>query len=285
MKLLKKSIAFILAIILAMSMLTCLSFASEKTEYLVLGDSIGWGAGLLNPEEACAGKIVADTNGYAYKNDAISGFQSHQLFTYIHTDEITSDIIKADIISISIGGNDFLQDHLVPLLFNAVVKKDYSLFHDAANKFYDNLCGIVSYIKEINPDVTIILQTICNPRYDFLRDIFQYGANLVNECFFRYVDENPDTVYIVDVEKALFGRKDCVAIDTVHPNAKGNIEIARLILAKLNELGLGSNTEPIILNDGIDMKPQLNNISKYMKYLIQKLIFDTKTRHFRRTIK
>ena len=66
------------AVILSVVMLLCAfnlgAFAQEeKLSYLVLGDSIGYGSGLRNSKEACYGKIVADTNGYDYANDAIPG--------------------------------------------------------------------------------------------------------------------------------------------------------------------------------------------------------------------
>lgn len=57
-----------------------------------------------------------------------------------------------------------------------------------------------------------------------------------------------------------FGRRSAVishstellADDCVHPNAKGNVELARHMLILLKNLGLGGNTEPVILTPGMD---------------------------------
>ena len=73
-----KQTRILLSLLLA-AVLVCTCFvpaavaADAPLRYVVLGDSIGYGAGVLNPDEACYGRIVADTNGYDYQNHAVSG--------------------------------------------------------------------------------------------------------------------------------------------------------------------------------------------------------------------
>ena len=110
MKTTKKIIAVILFIIFAFGCFSLTASANSGLNYLVLGDSIGVGQGLLNPTEACYGKVVADTNGYKYKNYAVGGYTTGNLLGYMEVDFVDEAIREADIISLSIGGNDFLMD-------------------------------------------------------------------------------------------------------------------------------------------------------------------------------
>ncbi|MBR6940813.1 MAG: hypothetical protein IKH65_08410, partial [Clostridia bacterium] len=92
---LRKIAAIILSVLVVAGSLGVTAFAEEsKPYYLVLGDSIGYGSGLLNPKEAVYGKIVADTNGYDYQNDAVPGHTTANLIERIQTDEVSEHIKK-----------------------------------------------------------------------------------------------------------------------------------------------------------------------------------------------
>ena len=252
MKTTKKIIAVILFIVFAFGCFSLTASANSGLNYLVLGDSIGVGQGLLNPTEACYGKVVADTNGYKYKNYAVGGYTTGNLLGYMEVDFVDEAIREADIISLSIGGNDFLMD-MGSLAFSPWAFGDYSKFDEIADKFYDNFSKIVKRIRSINPDVVLLVQNLYNPRFDLLRDMFQEGVNRLNAGYSKYLKNHPGSFYIVDVASAFEGNKDLICIDSVHPSAEGNLLIAKLTLKKLYALGLGSSTTPIVKNEGIDI--------------------------------
>lgn len=250
-----KKVLSLISLVLVFSMLLSFSaFAAqgEKLNYVVIGDSIARGAGVLNPDEACYGLMVANTNGYDYANHGIDGYTSAALLRLLDEKEVLDDIISADIISISIGGNDFLTSNILALLWADKVTKNYDVFYGIRDRFYENFCQIIGKIKAVNPDALILMQTVYNMRHDFLQGVNQVGSDLLNECYRRYLDENPEAYVIIDVASVLDGRRDCLAVDTIHPNGTGNIEIARLILAALKEKGLGEVTEPVILIEPLE---------------------------------
>lgn len=251
----KKAVSLVLALLMALSVCVFTSSAEEPLNYVAVGDSIAFGAGVYNSTEACYAKIVADTNGYNYKNDSVSGFKSAQLLEYLKTnDETIEDISNADILTLSIGGNDFIQEKLPVLIVKALAFNDYSMFDDITDVFKVNFEKIIARIKEINPDCTILVQNIYNPRYDYAREVYAYGLGLVNDVFSGYLAENPGAYQIIDVCSAFDGRQDLIANDEVHPSADGNIVIATLILNKLAELGLGTATEPVVNVPGYEQK-------------------------------
>ena len=251
----KKFIATILSVVIIICSLGITSLAADdKVFYLVLGDSIAFGSGLTNPREACYGKIVADTNGYEYVNHSIPGHTTTNLINRLSEEAVIEAVKKADIISISIGGNDFLLSDIVDLMYNAMVKENYEQFDAIADGFYTNFCTIVDIINSHNPDAVILMQTLYNPQSGYIRDVYQQGADRINECISKYNKEHPGEIIIVDVATPLGDNLDNYAEDSIHPSTAGNEIIAQEVLNTLSEIGLGSSTEMIIAEKGKDIE-------------------------------
>lgn len=250
----KKLISVILSLSLICGIFAFTASASEeKPFYLVLGDSIAYGSGLANPKEACYGKIVADTTGYEYVNHSIPGHTTGNLINRLSNETVVADLKKADIISISIGGNDFLTSNLVGLMFEAIVLRDYSRFDAIADGFYTNFCEIVDIINSHNEDAVILMQTLYNPQSGYLREPYQQGADRINAAIERYNAENPGEIVIVDVGTALADDMANYASDEIHPSAKGNEIIAVTVLETLCRLGLAQTSAPVISAVGQDI--------------------------------
>lgn len=254
MKNLKKSVAVLLCLVMILMSLSAVAFAEEKQFYLVLGDSIGYGSGIRNSQDACYGKIVADTNGYEYANHAIPGHTTTNLIARLKEDVVKADVEKADIISISIGGNDFLMSNLYGLMFDAMVKEDYSKFDEIAHSFYENFSTIISMIRELNGEAVILMQTLYNPQSGYLRAPYQQGADRINAAIEKFSKENPGEIIIVDVATALNSDMGNFASDAIHPSAKGNEEIAKAVLSEIAKFSPEGKTEPVINVKGDDIK-------------------------------
>lgn len=254
LKSLKKLIAIILTVTFCIGIISVSASAKEKLNYLLLGDSIAEGFGITNPDEASYGKIIADTNGYNYKNDAIMGRNSVGLVNHLTNDEeYINDVKWADIISVSIGGNDFLLDHAALLIVEGIIFNDYSKFDKIGETFYENFSKSMDRIHGINPNAKILVQLLYTSwTFDFARKPYKQAAKRINDAIIKYVEENPQNICAVDTSEVFDGRRDCISTDTIHPNAQGNIELAKAVQSKLCEIGLANTAELVLLVPGID---------------------------------
>ena len=271
MKNIRRGIALFLSMLLLLSCFATASFAAdENLQYLILGDSIGYGAGVLNPDEACFGRIVANTNGYAYQNYAVCGHRTENLLKMLQREQVAQAVKDADIISISIGGNDFLTDNAAGLVLDAVLRKDYTRMDSIAAQLRINFAEIIETILALNPDVTILMQTLYNPGKSFYRAPYQEAADRINNTIRDYLADHPGAYTIVDVATAFGDDPSYIAQDVTHPSAKGNEKIATLILETLHDLGLGSATEPTVTVRGVDQNDwSLSTICLHIRHLVQ----------------
>ena len=266
----KKLICVLLA---AALLLTCAlpAFGADAPHYVVLGDSIAQGYGVYNRGEAAYGRIVADTNGYTYANYGVNGLRSWDLIELLKTDEVAADVAKADIVSLSIGGNDYLQQNL-PKIFADLARGDYKIVNDIQNNFRGYFAEIVTMLRDANPGAALFVQTLYNPQYGALRDAYGMATARINEVITDYLEANPGAFYLVDTVPVMEGHPEYIAADTIHPSAVGNEALAKLVLQRLYEEGLGENTEPVINKRGIDEIPFTSYFFKAIRDFFAKII-------------
>ena len=120
------------------------------------------GFGVENKEDAAYGKIVADTNGYNYRNLAQVANDTQDLIRKIETvDEFRESIAWADVINICIGSNNYLASKdVVWITIGALFGTNDKKLDEIAYGIYDDLNTIYSLIREINPDATLIFDNI-----------------------------------------------------------------------------------------------------------------------------
>lgn len=260
----KKGIALLLSVAMILS-LCVTAFAEQPQKLVMLGDSIAWGTGVYNSEEACYGRIVANTNGYEYANYAVDGTRSWDLLEKIEVPEVKQSVETADIINISIGGNDYLQQNLLVIVPEVLLGIDENM-DNIEEDFGEYFAQIIERIKELNPEVTIIVNTLYNPEKLLLGYIYGQAVMRVNRQINAYHDAHSEDFVLMDVSDVM-ANPMCVAADTIHPSAVGNEVIAGVMLKTLYNLGLGENLEPVIVTKGIDEIPYTSYILRFIRML------------------
>lgn len=213
---------------------------SDKTQIVYLGDSIAEGILGASPlplrHEYAYGNVIGRRNDYSYANHSVSGHLTNNMLELISNASgydgarmLVSNIQTADIVHISIIGNDILQDRDIELEGNpygdyvsmhqvvcdAMIRNNYEGLNLAlygttdesgTAGSYGNLVKIVERLIELNPDAVIIFQKVYNP-------IFSEDTPLVKpltraELEKAGVDITPDSLHALGDN--LIGRMNAV---------------------------------------------------------------------------
>lgn len=251
MKTTKRIISLILVAIMTLTLAlpTLAAEEANKTKFVLLGDSIAQGFGLgEEPADWYAlgyGQIIADANGYDYVNHAIGGHTTYNLNKRLQEEAVIKDVAEADIIAVSIGGNNFLLGGLYQMIIEALLFKKYDLVEKTAEEFYVDFGLALDKIKAINPDAQLMVQTLYNPRDDILGKVYQHAVDLLNSNIKKIAEERKGAYIIVDVYTPFVGHTEYIQDDQIHPNEAGHYVIAAEYLKVLKDLGLGEADKPL----------------------------------------
>ncbi|MGZ4111760.1 MAG: GDSL-type esterase/lipase family protein [Tumebacillaceae bacterium] len=225
-------------------LLTWLVFATPASAYpltplptnvslVAVGDSIsaGWGA------PAIRGVRV---NGYVSQlhrqlltrgladlhNLGVPGLTSGQfLFLLDHWPEASHYLKEADIITLSIGGNDIIwTDHQSP--------GDVLKMREAMTKYEANIDTILTKIRALNPSARVFVLEVYNPFAvdDARHKMLSPWVDWVNDSIIKSGVYHNATV-VPTATLFLGHEKECInlANDDIHPNITGHTKIAELI--------------------------------------------------------
>ena len=283
----KKIIASVLCVVLLACCAAALAACNndgetaEKTEIVYLGDSIAEGILGASPlglrHEYAYANVLGRRNDFEYYNHSVSGHLTRDLLALLNNDlgydgarGLILHVQEADIIHVSILGNDLLQDMSMNDVVLEAAQGLYTIIDGIAETAYENITGIVARIRELNPDATLIFQNVYNPlgekstlvdeetratlaaEHDtYPEDFRQLGAGILdrlNGVLDRYLAEHPGAFIIADAQ-AEFDRifaedyergKDLIYPDYIHPSNEGHAVLADLTQGILEEQGLAN---------------------------------------------
>ena len=241
---------------------------------LFLGDSIAeaiLGASPLSERESYGYYgVVGIVNNFWYVNRSISGHQTKQLLDYIRQGDdgamLTDTHIRtADIIHISILGNDLLQNNLGEIMYNELIGET-EITDLILAKAAENFAAIVTVLREKNPDAVLIFQSVYNPIHpdsvlvnarvrklladrgiapDQYRTQCQPTLDKLNDIPRSYLEDHPDAFIYLDVCAEFNRIYDAdpdrgirlIYSDDIHPSNEGHAVIADLITDQMIRLG------------------------------------------------
>ena len=253
---------------------------------LFLGDSIGEAIAGMSPltEREAYGYygILGNCNELTYYNRAVTAFTSGNLLSYIKRENegvtlMKSMITGADLIHISILGNNFLNSSHNQMMID-LANEDYDDIRARQEKATQNLDAILTYIRSLNPDAVIVVQTLYNPTgpdsplvpararavlaekgigpADY-HDLMSKMIVEINKVFTDYLEAHTVTgedgkeirpFELADVSAAfeeIYEREparwsDLFCDDGVHPSNEGHAVIAGVLQDTFAELGFSS---------------------------------------------
>ncbi len=275
----KKVIVTLLITAVVASLCLCAAGCDKEPLLIVyLGDSIGEGIAGISPvserERNAYYGIIGIRNEYEFRNRAVSGHQTKDMLEIIKREDedvkMTRTLLTdADIIHVSILGNDLLLEDLGQLIIDAV-NEDFTTLNTILEKSEANFAEIIETLRGYNPDATLMIQTLYNPVFEdcdlisaATREVLDemeipeseyrgYGAILLdrlNAIITDYLAAHSNAYIIIDV-KTEFERiyqedaargAGLVFVDSIHPSNEGHAVIADLIQSKLETLKLAKS--------------------------------------------
>ena len=254
--------------------------AVEKTEIVYLGDSIAEGILGASPlglrHEYAYANVLGRRNDLTYYNHSVSGHLTKDLRAILENEDLDYDMARglllhvseADIIHVSILGNDLLQSMNMNAVVLEAAQDKYDIINGTAATASANIAVIVDRLKELNPDALIIFQNVYNPlsekstlvdgptratlsaKYRIEEgDLRELGSGILdrlNGVLDNYIKEHPDAFVIADA-RSEFDRifeedyergKGLIYPDYIHPSNEGHAVLADLTQGILEERGL-----------------------------------------------
>lgn len=245
--------------------------AQEATRSItILGDSISTGYGL--PEnELSYSDYLGEYYGAEVNNFAVNGAETSDLLKRLKEKEVISSAEKADLICVSIGGNNILGPFTKAAAASGILSggslsvQDASALIDslsdslsqAASEAAKSIPEIKDRLREINPDANIVFQTVYNP-FESSDPAYEEVMKALHAVTAMYIAPINKAVKSLDclnadvctsVEGNAYNYTNIGKLD-IHPNNIGHMVIAGRIINAAQQNG-----------DGNVFKRQLESIS------------------------
>lgn len=204
---------------------------SERNEgktIVALGDSLTRGTG-DEEGKGYIGYLIEEleertSENLTLNNYSVKGYRSEQLLNQVKGETIQSQIKNADIILMTIGGNDLFQGG------QTLVSPDEESIALVEDQYLKNLKETLDLIKANNQNALIFLVGLYNPFIDLddaasttavVRD-WNYSTN-------QLLDQYPNAVFVPTFDLFQLKVNDYLYSDKFHPNNKGYRLIAERV--------------------------------------------------------
>jgi lysophospholipase L1-like esterase len=210
-------------------------FFPKDVHLLALGDSLTEGIGDRQGQGGYVGRLQQwleqhkGVRTVSVINLGKRGLQLNQLDEVV--DQHAAQIERADLILMTIGGNDIMKvvrSHFFDL--------SYELFDKEQTRFAERLDHLLASIRAANPDATIVLVGLYNPFSSSLPNIpeidevIERWNNGSKQVLKRY-----DRTIFVNVKDLFDNRDDVLYNDEFHPNEIGYEQMAKRVYDELTK--------------------------------------------------
>jgi lysophospholipase L1-like esterase len=195
-----------------------------------IGDSKGQGGYL--PYLA---KMLDNESGVeevSVQNFGVKGHRTDQLIKRLELPAIKKAIGEADMVTVTIGGNDMMK-----IIKENFLSLELSLFQAEKSAYASRVRMAIESIRSANPDVAIVLIGFYNPFFQWFSNIKEMNDIVEewNEAGSLVVEEYPNVIFVEIDDLFLDNGESLLFDDNFHPNDKGYQLIAERVYEELGE--------------------------------------------------
>jgi lysophospholipase L1-like esterase len=163
-----------------------------------------------------------------FYNFGVKGNRTPQLLKRLQTDEMNEQLSTADLVILTIGGNDIMK-----VVKDNISNLQLSIFDKEKEVYINHLYQIMNTIIRANPDAYIVLVGVYNPFSQWFSDIKELDQIVSDwNVASQGVVANYQNAYFVGIEDLFKSSTESLLhTDNFHPNNKGY----ELIAQRLNE--------------------------------------------------
>lgn len=231
----------------------------NNIRFVAIGDSLTEGVG----DETASGGYVPlvasnleesfSINSIEIENYGVAGDRSTQILKRINEQqEIQDDIASAEIISVTVGGND-----LMKVIQNNILGLSVEKFEKPGEKYQANLTKLLTTIRQLNSTAPIYVLGIYNPYYIYFPEITEMQTIIdqwntrtqavveqeermyfvpINDLIYQGIISDEEASEVPDADTLNELRNNAIYEgDNFHPNYNGYQLIAKAFTNKMKE--------------------------------------------------
>ncbi|MGE6258073.1 SGNH/GDSL hydrolase family protein [Heyndrickxia sporothermodurans] len=232
----KKFISIIAILMLVSSLFTSSAFAKSghaKKSLVALGDSITFGYNLDenndHPSKVAFPSIIGKDTDMRVRNLGVPGWSTEQLLNALRNDDKFRQAVRhADIITLNIGSNDFLQGLLASI-------ENPDVLPGILENMVENISSIISEIQSLS-DAKIVVYNIFNPfpTESGVHAYVDYILPPVNSDIYSVIQSSNGDVFLADAYSAIGDDQSIYIIkDDNHPTDLGHKILAEIAIKAL----------------------------------------------------
>ncbi|WP_259455781.1 SGNH/GDSL hydrolase family protein [Bacillus sp. PK3_68] len=226
------------------SLTGCSTFPNETTEVIPknldvvsIGDSLTEGVGDSTESGGYIPYLqrqleqLAEVKKARFVNYGVKGNRTDQLLKRLNQQEVRQSLKKADLVIITIGGNDIMKvfkDNLTQLSVKA--------FDKQRGSYEERLDKVIQTVRKENRDAGIVLVGLYNPFMKVLSDVKEVSAIIDdwNEASKHVVEQYDQTCFVTVEDLFENTEENLLYNDQFHPNDKGYEQIANRIFETID---------------------------------------------------
>ncbi|MGD6781172.1 SGNH/GDSL hydrolase family protein [Sutcliffiella horikoshii] len=224
-------------------------FFDRSFKLVFFGDSLTQGVGDESQKGGFTSIIKQHYEAKPYidnvsvTNLGVRGNRTNHLLKRLEDPEVQEALTEADVIFMTVGGND-----LMKVIRENFLDLTFSLFDKEQELYAKRLDSVLGEVRKHNDSSRIYLVGLFNPFYHFFQEIEEMNEVVTNwnTTTISILDEYPNTAYVPIQDIFIDPKENLLDDDQFHPNQKGYQLIGNNIINEIKRFNEETSLEEML---------------------------------------